>query len=40
MFGIPRFDYVFAGGLDVDPAKVPEIMDEACEKARALGRDF
>ena len=40
MFGIPRFDYVFAGGLDVDPAKVPEIMDEACEKARVLGRDF
>lgn len=40
MFGIPRFDYVFAGGLDVDPAKVPEIMDTACEKARALGRDF
>ena len=40
MFGIPRFDYVFAGGLDVDPAKVPEIMDAACEKARALGRDF
>lgn len=40
MFGIPRFDYVFAGGLDVDPAKPPEIMDAACEQARALGRSF
>ena len=40
MFGIPRFDYVFAGGLDVDPAKTPEIMDAACEQARALGRSF
>lgn len=40
MFGIPRFDYVFAGGLDVDPARVPRIMDAACGRARALGRDF
>ena len=40
MFGIPRFDYVFAGGLDVDPARVPQIMDAACGRARALGRDF
>ena len=40
MFGIPRFDYVFAGGLDVDPAKTPESMDAACEQARALGRSF
>ncbi len=40
MFGVPQFDYVFAGGLDVDPAKVPEIMDAACEQARALGRNF
>lgn len=40
MFGIPRFDFVFAGGLDVDPAKVPEIMAEACDRARALGREF
>ena len=40
MFGIPRSDYVFAGGLDVDPARVPRIMDAACGRARALGRDF
>ena len=40
MFGIPRFDYVFAGGLDVDPAQVPSILADACERARALGRAF
>ena len=40
MFGIPRFYYVFAGGLDVDPAKTPEIMDAACGRARTLGRSF
>lgn len=40
MFGIPRFDYVFAGGLDVDPARVPELMEAACERARTLGRRF
>lgn len=40
MFGVPRFDYVFAGGLDVDPAKVPELMEAACARARALGREF
>ena len=40
MFGIPRFDYVFAGGLDVDPSKAREILSEAKEKARQLGREF
>ena len=40
MFGVPRFDYVFAGGLDVDPAKAPELLEAACEQARALGRSF
>lgn len=40
MFGIPRFDYVFAGGLDLDPSQVPAIMEAACERAQALGRDF
>ena len=40
MFGIPRFDYVFAEGLDVDPSKASEIMREACEKARRLGHEF
>ena len=36
MFGIPRFDYVFAGGLDIDPGKAPALLKAACEKARAL----
>lgn len=40
MFGIPRFDYVFAGGLDVDPSRVPAILADTCEQARALGREF
>lgn len=40
MFGIPRFDYVFAGGLDLDPARAPAILAQACERARALGRNF
>ncbi len=40
MFGIPRFDYVFAGGLDVDPAKAPELLEAACEQTRTLGRSF
>lgn len=40
MFGIPRFDHLFAGGLDVDPARVPEIMERGMEEARRLGRAF
>ena len=34
MFGIPRFDYVFAGGLDLDPAQAPSIMEDACARAQ------
>lgn len=40
MFGIPRFDYVFADGLDLDPGKAPALLEAACEKARQLARDF
>ena len=40
MFGIPRFDHVFAGGLDLDPGRVPALMEAACERARQLGREF
>lgn len=40
MFGIPRFDYVFAGGLDLEPSKAPEILAEAQKKALRLGREF
>ena len=36
MFGIGTFAYVFAGGLDIDPAKTPELLEKACEKARSL----
>ena len=37
MFGIARFDYVFAGGLDLDPAKTPALVDAAADLARKLG---
>lgn len=40
MFGIPRYDYVFAGGLDVVPEKAAELLEPALEKARKLGREF
>ena len=40
MFGIPRFDYVFAGGLDIDPAVAPELLAGACELARKLAAEF
>ena len=37
LFGIPRFDHVFAGGLDIAPAKTPELLEAACAVARQLG---
>ena len=40
MFGIPKFDYVFAGGLDLDPAKTAEILTEAQKKARQIAENF
>ena len=40
LFGIPRFDYVFAGGLDIDPVKTPELLEAACEVARKLAKTF
>ena len=36
LFGIPQFDYVFAGGLDIDPAQTPELLAAACETAKKL----
>ena len=36
MFGIPRFDYVVAGGLDAAPEKAPELLEGACALARRL----
>lgn len=40
MFGIGQFDYVFAGGLDIDPAKTPELLDGACGLAEKLAETF
>ena len=40
MFGIPSFGYVFAGGLDLDPARTAELLAAACERARRLAEDF
>ena len=36
LFGIERFDYVFAGGLDIDPAQTPALLEGACALARRL----
>ena len=36
LFGIGQFDYVFAGGLDIDPAKTPALLESACDLARRL----
>ena len=36
MFGISRFDYVFAGGLDLEAERTAALLDGALKKARAL----
>jgi len=36
LFGIRKFDYVFAGGMDIDPAKTPELLSAACALAKKL----
>jgi len=36
LFGIPKYDYVFAGGLDIDPAQTPALLESACAVARKL----
>lgn len=40
MFGIPRFDHVFAGSLDLDPAQTPALLAAACQDARSLAAGF
>lgn len=40
MFGVGQFDYVFAGGLDIDPAKAPEQLEAACALAGKLAETF
>ena len=39
MFGIPAFSYVFAGGLDLDPAGTEELVVSACELAARLAAE-
>lgn len=40
MFGVRRFDYVFAGGLDVDPAKTAALLEAACDLAKRIAESF
>ena len=39
MFGIPRFDYVFAGGLDAAPEQAAELLAGACALAEQLAKE-
>ena len=39
MFGIPRFDYVFAGGLDAAPEQAAELLAGACALAEKLAEE-
>ena len=40
LFGIGRFAHIFAGGLDIDPAKTPELLCAACERAETLAKEL
>ena len=39
MFGVPRFDYVCAGGLDAAPEQAAELLEGACALARSLAAE-
>lgn len=39
MFGIPKFDYVFGGGLDLDPEKTESLVESACTLAARLAEE-
>ena len=39
MFGIPKFDYVFAGGLDLDPSAAETLTAAAETLARRLAEE-
>ena len=39
MFGIPKFDYVFGGGLDLDPEKTESLVESACALAARLAEE-
>ena len=40
LFGIEKFEYVFAGGLDIDPAQTPALLEAACDVARKLAESM
>ncbi len=40
MFGIARFDYIFAGGVDISPELERSEMAKAIAKAKTLGKFF
>ena len=40
MFGIPKFDYVFGGGLDLDPAQTEQLLEPACTLAARLAEEL
>jgi len=40
MYGIPRYEHVFAGGLDIDPSQVEPLMANACGKACELAKEL
>ena len=40
LFGIEQFEYVFAGGMDIDPAMTPELLESACPLARELAKNL
>ena len=40
LFGIGRFEYVFAGGMDIDPDLTPELLGSACALARKLAEEL
>ena len=39
MFGVGRFDYVFAGGLDLVPERAEALLSAQCTLAAALGAE-
>ena len=39
MFGIPKVDYVFGGGLDLDPEKTESLVESACALAARLAEE-
>ena len=40
LFGIDRFEYVFAGGMDIDPAMTEDLLAGACALAEKLAEEL